>query len=444
MHEIRNIRQTVNGLLDSLEENVLQHCRAATKEHTISAMDDVGKIREILKTVKLSQAMLDQTKQQGSVNVIYAVNYNLEKTLMDIEGTMLELKNGCKQYGYDLQVQDVLGQLLEVGINNTESLACVKEKESTVLLPDYNPKKQVLINQPICTMKHNIALTGGGTSSLHTGVVYLPEHKMALVDNGTNSRCSVINGDFELLALRKIGGKTDCVETVRGSMKDGTSYIEFNEHRPVSITCLNNSYIAVSMLAMKKIYFLETGESLRVVNVLYTGYKPFALHGLKNGDLAVAWKEPWSFGIMSMTRNGVYEEKVHLEHDKSGRTFKTFRYLAVDESRQHVVQPCIVDQAVYCFDYCGAPIFTYTSEKLILPQGVDIDTYGNIFICDSRSSCIHVISYSGAGLSIILEDIGLYWPIAIAFKPDSSEFSVTHGGSNNQKICVCQLNYKRE
>ena len=270
----------------------------------------------------------------------------------------------------------------------------------------------------------------------------MPDHKLALVDNGIKSKCCMVTSDFEVIAYRKIGSKNDRDQNLEETMRDGTSYVEFDERRPLSIACLTTNYIAVSMPTMKKIYFFEAKESLRIVNLLCTRFKPYALYALKNGEFAVAWKSPWSFGIMSALRNGVYEEKIHLDHDQNGRVFKTFRYLAVDESRQHVIQPCIEDQAVYCFDYRGATIFTFTSEKLVFPQGVDIDKYGNVYVCDSRSSCIHVISPSGEGLSNILEGIDVYWPIAIAFTPDRSEFIVSYGGTGNQQVCVCQLTYK--
>ena len=153
---------------------------------------------------------------------------------------------------------------------------------------------------------------------------------------------------------------------------------------------------------------------------------------------------PWTFCILAVSRYRIKQRKVRLEQDKNGRKFKTFRYLIVDESRLHVVQPCIVDQAVYCFDYQGNPIFTYTDDKLVFPQGVAIDIHGNIYVCDSKSCCIHVISSSGNGLGIIVGHTELEWPIAIACKPDGTEFVVTHGRSKNQQLSIYQLTYMRE
>ena len=447
VNEIRNMRQHVNGLFDSLEANVLQQCRAATKEHRIVAMEDVEMIRETIKNIKFSQVLLSKSKQIGSVKVSCAVNYNLEKTLKDIETMVMEMKSGCKQYGFDLQVEEVLEQLLAIEVNHTqESLACVKEKESPQLLPDFLEKQLVqVVNRPICTMKkHNVILTGGGKEVVYTGVVYLPDLRIAVVDNGTNSDCSLISANCEVLASCKIEGNADNDETVvKAVMKDGTSYDEFCEYNPIGVAYLHNGFIAVSV-GMKKIYFLTTQESLRVMFEFHTQFIPYSLFGLKNGDFAVAWKDPWSFGIMSVSRYGIYEEKVHIEREKNGRTFKTFRYLAVDESRLHIVQPCIVDRAVYCFDYQGNSVFTYTDDRLVFPQGVAVDIHGNIYVCDSRTSCVHVISHTGTGMGVIFEGGEIYWPIALALNPDNSECIVTHGGKSNHMISIYKLKYERE
>ena len=442
--KIRSMRLHVNNLFDSLEANVLQQCRAATKEHKIAAMEDVDMIRETMKNIDCAQTLLRKSKQEDSVKVAYAVNYYLEKTLNCIKATVLEMKTNCKQYGCELKVKEVLEQFLEVGVNNSVNLAVVTGKVCPASFPDCLDKNEVE-NRPIFALKNgNVILEGRGDIAIYTGVVYLPDSRIIVVDNGKNNTCSLIRG-VEMLAscdIEKNAGVEQAFITY--VMKDGTGYTEFNEYAPIGAAYLHNDLIAVSVSGTKKINFLTTKESLRIRYQLHTQLRPFALVGLKNGDLAVAWKDLWSFSLMSLSRNGVYEEKLHLEHDKNGRQFKTFRFLAVDENRLRIVQPCIVDQAVYCFDFQGNPVFSYTDDRLVFPQGVAVDSHGNIFVCDSKTSCIHVLSQTGNGMQILFEGDQLYWPIAIAFNHDSSECIVTHGGMSNHLISIYQLKYEHE
>ena len=444
--KIRSMRQQVNDLFDSLEENVLQQCRASTKEHKIAAMDDVDMIKETVKSIKRAQTLLNKSKREDSAKVAYAVNYNMEKTLNNIKSTVIDMKNNCRQFGFDFKVEKVLEQVLEVGVNSTQNLAYVTEKVCPVSFPDY-PDKYAVVNRPVFTMKkRNVILEGRKDTAIYTGVVYLSDSRMVLVDNWNNI-CSLISAskDFEVLSSCDIAEHADVEPGIVGAVTtDGKSYTEFNCDAPTSVANLHGGLIAVNVSGRKQIYFLTTQETLRVRYQLQTPFKPHSLFGLKNGDLAIAWKDPWSFGIMSLSRNGAYEETIHLEHDKNGRQFRTFRFLAVGEKRLHIVQPCLVDRAVYCFDFEGNPVFTYADDRLVFPQGVAVDSHGNIFVCDSKTACIHVLSDTGKGLRFLCESDKLFWPIAIAFDDEKSECIVTHGGRSKQAISIYQLKYEHE
>lgn len=330
----------------------------------------------------------------------------------------MKFKHTCKQYGFELQLQNPLKNIEEAGTRDTNNLARVTETERPVSFPDFSETKQLI--HPEYTKKKKKKRNGKKLlfweCDSYVGVICLYNKRMILVDNSWNSQCCLVNADYELLAQCKIGDEPAHVGKSKSAvMKDGTTYTEFDDYRPNSITYLKHHTATINICALKKLIFLTTDEPFRIVSEVHTHYKPFALCGLENGDLAVAWKYPWAFGILSFSRHGRYEESIRLEKDKSGRKFKSFRFLAVDESRSHVVQPCIKNQAVYCFDYQGNPVFTYTSRKLVFPQGVTVDLHGNIYVCDTRTACIHVLSHSGLGLSMILEDGQLYWPIALAF-----------------------------
>lgn len=114
----------------------------------------------------------------------------------------------------------------------------------------------------------------------------------------------------------------------------------------------------------------------------------------------VSWEDPVAFGLLAL--NGCsYDEKVYFDRDANGRIFRCINYMAVDEKRAHIVQPCSLDQAVYCFDFQGIPKFTYSHQNLSYPRRVAIDHEGNIFVCDYSNSVIHVLSEQGQLVRLI-------------------------------------------
>ena len=217
-------------------------------------------------------------------------------------------------------------------------------------------------------------------------------------------------------------------------------------------TYMGDNIIAVSIASHKTIVFLTCdGELTEKVKVICE-YVPKALCALSNGDIAVAWDEPIAFGIIScqvwkgkgkvfQSVGGMgYCEKVYFREDNSGRKFKSFPFMAVDEKRSHVIQPCTVDNAVYCFDIEGNHVFRYKNDDLPDPGGVALDCEGNIYICESSLSTIHIVSSDGVVITIIEEGC-LQKPLAIGYDKGNNVFAVTVYGRDNNDGTWGEINF---
>lgn len=180
----------------------------------------------------------------------------------------------------------------------------------------------------------------------------------------------------------------------------------------------------------KKITFLSEhndSKELQISGHISTTYKPKAIYGLRNGDIAVSWSNPLAFGVLGFSRSlygTCFKELIYFREDVSGRTLKSFDFMAIDEKRTHVIQSCTSDKAVYCFDLQGNPKFKYNHVELTCPRGVSISGNGNIFVCDETKSVIHVISPEGLGLHVIRDGCPEK-PLAIAFDDSGLHFAVS-------------------
>lgn len=199
----------------------------------------------------------------------------------------------------------------------------------------------------------------------------------------------------------------------------------------------------MSIPDQKKICFLSTEDktdSLKAKVAFSTKFTVKALCGLKNGDIAVSWQDPVAFGISRFTYSASVScsvEKVYYDHDAEGRKLKTFDFMAVDETRSHIIQPCASDETVYCFDFEGNPKFAY-SDNVGLPGAVACDSDGNVFVCDQAKACIHILSPDGLGIRMIADDCP-QMPLAIAFNASGTQFAVTRNSRPWKNVTLFSL-----
>ena len=116
---------------------------------------------------------------------------------------------------------------------------------------------------------------------------------------------------------------------------------------------------------------MSANEELNIIGEVKTLYHPIAVHILRNGTIVIAWYNPVAFGMISVGENLV-DIDCHFKQDKSGRQFRSFDFMAVDEKRSHVIQSCTNDQSIDGFDFEGNPKFMYTGKGS--PRGVALDS----------------------------------------------------------------------
>ena len=306
---------------------------------------------------------------------------------------------------------------MSLNMNDVERLAKVEAQECS---PDFPMYKRLSMNNveylETKTVKECQAYEYG---PLYTCILYLTSN-ILLIDS-RHGLCYLIDEQYDLTATRNF-------------MPDESEDVDF-KRTPSSATVLLSGDIAISVPEEKKIYLVNS-ESLTKLAHVNTKYKARVIHGLNNGDIAVAWDEPVAFGIISSTtchtqwqlpnRLRVIE-KVYITEDKNGRPFNHFDSIAVDDWRSCVVQSSNGDSSVYCFDFEGNPKFCYKNPDLVQPNGLAVDKNGFLYICDGETSCIHMLNADGVLVQMIKEGCPAS-PLAIAIAPDGQRFAISNSG----------------
>ena len=423
MTEIRDMRTKMNTVFDHLENNVGAQCKALTKKYTITALEDNAKLQDTMASIKESLSVLKQTKLHGSKSLLYVILHHLKRKLKKHENTLLEMKNQCRKFSFKLEVQDTLLNSLAIGPNETDTLACITETEHAVTLPDYS-ERFLLKHCKICQVsKYKIHVQDTTFDPSYVGLVSLPDNRLVVIDNN-NGLCCLVHGN-QVIGSCKLTPTTT---------KKGTT--EMTCGQPCGISFLKNEMVVVSVPDARKLYFLSVSDGVKISCEFDTAFKPLAVQGLKSGEIAVSSVTPSAFRILRF--NGYQlQERLCLDHDNNGRVFRGFFFMAIDEERSHVLQSCYIDKKLYCFDFEGNAKFSYSNSDIKFNAGVELDTDGNIYLCDVTGASIHIVSPEGDAIRQVKDST--ICPFAIHFKQDTLEFIVTNMNDKRCPIIVYKL-----
>ena len=423
-NNFKEIRAKINQIMDSMEEAINDQTRAMAKKHALMTTEVTDSLKEMTDNLQIYKGLTETIEAYGSQFHQYIIAKNLMYKIRDQESAILDTTRAFRFTELSLKSQNTLLEILQIGPNDTHKLAYVEEQAVYNRLPAYERASWLEYDKITKTCQKIVQGNYNRSDyTYYSSLVYLPNNDFVLIDTYKDEgHCILAQGDGTVLASCDF---KYCSDTSTGSFK------------PYCATVIKNGEIAVSIPEKKKICIISADKQLKSTFTGSTKYKPRAIHCLRTGDIAVAFDDPVAFGIISFDDIPEPTEKIHVyfSHDKEGRKLKNFDYMAVDENRSHVIQPCNKDGAVYCFDFNGNPKFKYKGKYNFCPRGVAVDGYGTIFVCDIGNSAIHVISPTGNALRVIQESEGCPpRPLAIGYKKNGEEFAVTQDWPAGRQI----------
>ena len=418
----KEMRTKINQKMDSLEEVINDQASAMAKQHAQKTTDVTDSLKEMIGDLHVYKGLTETIEAYGSKIHQCIISKKLMCKIRDQESAILDTTRAFRFTELSLKPHSSLLEILQIGLNDTHKLAYVEEQAVYNRLPTYDGASLLEYDKIKKTCDKLVQENYKGEySPYYSSLVYLPNNHFVLIDTRNDERhCILAQGDGTVVAARDF---KYCSDTSTGSIK------------PYCATVIKNGEIAISIPEKKNICIISADKQLKSTFTGSTKYKPKAIHGLPTGNIAVAFDDQVAFGIILFDDIPEPTEKIHVyfSHDKEGRELKNFDYMAVDENRSHVIQPCTKDKAVYCFDSNGNPKFKYKIKDNFNPRGVAVDGYGSIFVCDCtyNNHAIHVISPTGNAVRVIQKSEGCPgYPLSIGFKKNGEDFAVTKSGSS--------------
>ena len=337
---LQDVRRKVNQTLDLLEETVTEQTKAILKKQTIKDDDMTSALKEHIEDMKKCSALVETAIECGTTSHFHGLCQNVKEEIRVLEMHILDLCEASTNTTVELRLETSLQTLLDIEQFDAGKLVSVIEKQQKPQIQCYEGN--------VCLRNHHAVKVSakslkekykGRNDPTFSDIVFLSNDYLALVDR-YNGFCCLANDNYEIISSCDLKLKND----------------ERYQTVPHFCTRPSDGKVAVSAPGQRKIFVLyKASNKLSIAYEITTKHTPQAIHGLKNGDIAVAWKDPVAFGIISNTE--IPTEKTYFSTDKAGRKLKTFEYLAVDEVRKQVIQPCATDNTVYCFDFEGHPKF---------------------------------------------------------------------------------------
>ena len=413
---LRDILDNIHRLLKVFEESAVKSASLAARKRTTAINEQISNLADTKRISALYMQLLERLLYAQPLCQVDIVTKTMTERLKIFEREAVEISSNFTESVLGLKEELHLRKLPSEINDIIHGKATIEEQECASDIPKY--KSQLLPEYYRFGKVKEISMDERNNYNI---VEYLRNGTIVLVDE--NGTCVMVKHTGEISPTLTLTSKR--LNSICTG-KDPKSNIFQRASKKDNI-------VAIPLAMENKIVLVSADDELEIEYVAVTMYQPKALHVMKNGDIAVAWNNPVAFGVISVEGSFV-QTKTYFRKDKTGRQMKSFDYIAIDEQRSHVIQPCSYDNAVYCFGFDGDQKFK--CDHISTPKGVALDADGNIytFSCtDVRTGHLFLISPTGLQLRTFSSIVN---PRAISIKKGSDQIQMVVTGVNSNIVKI--------
>ena len=133
----KEIRAKINQIMDSLEETINDQVKAMTKKHALVTTEVTDSLKEMTDNLQVYKDLTETIETYGSQFHQYIISKNLMCKIRDQESAILGTTRAFRFTELSLKSQSPLLEILQKGLNDTHTLACIEEQAVYNRLPAY-------------------------------------------------------------------------------------------------------------------------------------------------------------------------------------------------------------------------------------------------------------------------------------------------------------------
>ncbi|XP_071151453.1 uncharacterized protein [Mytilus edulis] len=385
---IHKIREKMNKHLDHLEKRLCQEIDIIWNQEKSNTTDLITEIKEKKKTLKKAHNNLPTVTTHSSKLQSFLGLHQIEQQVHQCQRYVDDLEDDerAKEFNIKMRQNNEIEKILSK-LESLESLGDVMvvrtetdfSRETSVRRKaQVESREQSNINNMTMNIETKIEIN---IEKYISDMICLMDGRVIVVERW--GKVNLLTSDGKLQKQLPIPGEAYCVTQIN----QNTIAITYSEERAIKIFNMENEKVTKVITLDKECTGLSFSNNSLAV-------------GLSNDEIRVI--------------------------DLEGNTLKSIQV----ESESYLFNLVYCDdrviysdwdgEAVYCVDESSKQIWRYTQD-LSRPQGLCIDTYGNIIVVDNYSERIIVISKDGQDSKVLIsEEDELEDPMCICFKHNES------------------------
>ncbi|XP_063446539.1 uncharacterized protein LOC134726072 [Mytilus trossulus] len=380
---IKEIRQKIEKNLDDLEKKLCREADIIWNQEKSKATDFISEIEAKSKSLREMKEHLQTVIKNTSKLQSFLGVHQIEQQVHQCQRYVEDLENDerIKEVDINMKQNDEIENILSK-LESLESLGeviVIKTEVATKTEISVGTHPQVELQEP---------------SNINNMTINIETQIKINMETWISDMICLMDG--RLIVVKRFG-KVNLL-TSDGKLQKQLPI----PGNPYSATQINQNTIALTYPHEKaiKIFNMENETVTKVITL----DQPCLGLSFSNNSLAVGLSKD-EIRIIDLEGKQLKSIQVESKSDLYDLVYCNDRVIYSDYN----------GNAVYCYDESGKQIWGYTQD-LLRPEGLCIDTYGNIIVADYQSNRIIVISKDGKESKVLIgEEGGLEVPMYICF-----------------------------
>lgn len=357
---VRNIDKLFDGITETMKAIRMQIDKRGSDENTVDEMKDM---------FEKKLQYLQQVEDCTSIEHVFILSQAMKHEFIELEQKLQAYDASVKGSHISLKVCDDLLRFKDMTMCS-EGVIDVKLEEIALEHRAYEEIKDLI---------HDYRVTNMPAIGIHIPSINSPT--FSSISNCEECLLVCDSSSYSLCSYDLTNQLYDCI-----SLSKAFNAVHIDSQR-ILVSRPETQTMAMVGYTNGK-HFTKRSWKL--------GVTPVGIVCLSNNRCVVSTLNPNGFLFTSIIGYELRTSK-HLTHVKSGEELRIADYFTIDEKRERLVMSCQDDKEIECISLDGESIFRYSSEDLECPQGIALDTYGNIYVCNHSyfSPSIVVLSPNG-------------------------------------------------